>query len=136
MLDNIIRFCADEIFRPFFDYDYCQSYSMKITCDAEYGVTDDIDLSRVEQMSEGLKQRLTAAPVRFVYDSTMSNEMLSFIMKKLGMDKKDNAIPGGRYHNFKDFIKFSKFNLLLIFLFNIFNSGFILLKWSFLLFND
>ena len=32
--------------------------------------------------------------------------MLTYIMKKLGMAKKDNAIPGGRYHNFKDFINF------------------------------
>jgi polyphosphate kinase len=53
-----------------------------------------------------VKDRKKGQPVRFVYDSTMSKEMLSFIMKKLGMDKKDNAIPGGRYHNFKDFIKF------------------------------
>jgi polyphosphate kinase len=53
-----------------------------------------------------VKDRKKGQPVRFVYDNTMSREMLSFIMKKLGMDKKDNAIPGGRYHNFKDFIGF------------------------------
>ena len=60
----------------------------------------------LEKISKGVKDRKKGQPVRFVYDSTMSKEMLSFIMKKLGMDKKDNAIPGGRYHNFKDFIKF------------------------------
>src|SRR6185369_6521378 len=36
----------------------------------------------------------------------MPNDMLKYIMKRLGMAKKDNAIPGGRYHNFKDFIYF------------------------------
>jgi polyphosphate kinase len=36
----------------------------------------------------------------------MPNDMLRYIMKRLGMAKKDNAIPGGRYHNFKDFMHF------------------------------
>jgi polyphosphate kinase len=60
----------------------------------------------LEKISKSVKDRKKGLPVRFVYDSTMSKEMLAFIMKKLGMDKKDNAIPGGRYHNFKDFIGF------------------------------
>jgi polyphosphate kinase len=53
-----------------------------------------------------VKDRKKGLPVRFVYDAAMPNDMLSFIMKKLNMNKKDNAIPGGRYHNFKDFIRF------------------------------
>lgn len=32
--------------------------------------------------------------------------MLDFIMKKIKLGKEDNPIPGGRYHNFKDFISF------------------------------
>ena len=45
----------------------------------------------------------------------MSKEMLAFIMKKLGMAKKDNAIPGGRYHNRRDYMAFpnlGRFDLL------------------------
>ncbi|NNL56673.1 MAG: polyphosphate kinase 1 [Pseudomonadales bacterium] len=106
MLDNIIRYCADEIYRPFFDYDYCHSFSMKMTCDAEYGLTDDIDLSLVEQMSEGLKQRLTAAPVRLVYDREMPAEMVEMLKGRLGITALDSIVPGGRYHNFRDFIGF------------------------------
>ncbi|MGB5324909.1 MAG: polyphosphate kinase 1 [Pseudomonadales bacterium] len=106
MLDNIIRFCADDIFRPFFSYDTCQSFSMKMTCDAEYGITDDIDLSLVDQMSEGLKQRLTAAPVRFVYDREMPAEMIDMLKRQLGITTLDSIVPGGRYHNFRDFMGF------------------------------
>lgn len=106
MLDNIIRFCADDIFRPFFDYEYCQSFSMKMTCDAEYGISDDIDLSLVEQMSEGLKQRLTAAPVRFVYDREMPQDMIEMLKRQLGITALDSIVPGGRYHNFRDFMRF------------------------------
>jgi len=60
----------------------------------------------LEKISKGVKDRKKGLPVRFVYDSSMSKEMLAFLKKQLGMDKKDNAIPGGRYHNFKDFIGF------------------------------
>jgi polyphosphate kinase len=42
----------------------------------------------------------------------MPEDMLNFIMKKLGMSKnKDSVIPGGRYHNFKDFINFPTLGL-------------------------
>jgi polyphosphate kinase len=60
----------------------------------------------IEKISKSVKARKQGLHVRFVYDAAMPNDMLHYIMKKLGMAKKDNAIPGGRYHNFKDFISF------------------------------
>lgn len=106
LLDNIIRFCADDIFKPFFDYDECQSYSMKMTRDAAYGLQDDIDQSLVEQMEEGLKQRLTAMPVRFVHEREMPKSMVEMLKERLGVTALDAVVPGGRYHNFRDFIGF------------------------------
>lgn len=106
LLDNIIRVCIDEIYRPFFEYDSCASYSMKMTRDAEYGLADDIDQSLVEQMSEGLKQRLTAKPVRFVHDREMPRAMIEMVGRRLGMSNVDTVVPGGRYHNFRDFMSF------------------------------
>ena len=106
MLDNIIRYCIDDIYRPFFSYESCASYSMKMTRDAEYGLADDIDQSLVEQMSEGLKQRLTAKPVRFVHDRAMPQSMIEMLAKRLGMSAVDSVVPGGRYHNFRDFMGF------------------------------
>lgn len=106
LLDNIIRVCIDEIYRPFFEYDSCASYSMKMTRDAEYGLADDIDQSLVEQMSEGLKQRLTAKPVRFVHDREMPRAMIEMVGRRLGMSNIDTVVPGGRYHNFRDFMSF------------------------------
>jgi len=41
-----------------------------------------------------------------VYDSQIAPDMLAFVMKKIKLRKEDNPIPGGRYHNFKDFISF------------------------------
>lgn len=106
LLDNIIRHCADDIFKPFFDYEECHSYSMKMTRDAAYGLQDDIDQSLVEQMEEGLKQRLTAMPVRFVHERDMPKSMVDMLKERLGVTTLDAVVPGGRYHNFRDFIGF------------------------------
>ncbi|MFH4895433.1 polyphosphate kinase 1 [Vibrio sp. Y42_MX_L11] len=106
LLDNIIRHCLDELFKGFFDYDELSGYAMKMTRDAEYDLRNEIEYSLLEQMSEGVNQRLTAKPVRFVYERGMPPQMLEFLCNKLNISNYDNLIPGGRYHNFKDFIAF------------------------------
>ncbi len=106
LLDNIIRYCLDELFSGFFEYDELSGYAMKMTRDAEYDLRYEVEHSLLEQMSEGVSQRLTAMPVRFVYEREMPNHMLSFLCDKLKISNYDNLIPGGRYHNFKDFIGF------------------------------
>lgn len=106
LLDNIIRYCLDELFKGFFDYDELNGYAMKMTRDAEYDLRLEIEYSLLEQMSEGVNQRLTAMPVRFVYEREMPQEMLDFLCSKLQISNYDSLIPGGRYHNFKDFIGF------------------------------
>jgi polyphosphate kinase len=105
LLDDIIRSCVDEIFEVF-GYKAQEAYNIKLTRDAELDIDNDVSKSMLEKISKGIKDRKKGLPVRFVYDAAMPNDMLSFIMKKLNMNKKDNAIPGGRYHNFKDFISF------------------------------
>lgn len=106
MLDNILRYCLNTIFKGSFEYDITQAYSMKLTRDAEYGLSDDIDQSILEKMSLSLKQRLTGSAVRLVHDKEMPPAMLQFIIKKIGIANYDAVIPGGRYHNFRDFIGF------------------------------
>ncbi|HGJ5857301.1 polyphosphate kinase 1 [Arsenophonus nasoniae] len=106
LLDNILRYCLDEIFKGFFDYDQLNAYAMKMTRDAEYDLTTEMESSMIELMSSSLKQRLNAEPVRFVYQRNMPDEMVALLRKKLGLSNDDSVIAGGRYHNFKDFIKF------------------------------
>ncbi|MEZ8100187.1 polyphosphate kinase 1 [Vibrio bivalvicida] len=106
LLDNIIRHCLDELFSGFFNYDTLCGYAMKMTRDAEYDLSHEVEHSLLEQMSEGVSQRLTAMPVRFVYERDMPQEMLDFLCDKLQVSNYDSLIPGGRYHNFKDFIGF------------------------------
>lgn len=106
LLDNIIRYCIDDLFKGFFEYDQLNCHAMKMTRDAEYDLSHEVEHSLLEQMSEGVAQRLSAMPVRFVYEHTMPKNMLDFLCGKLGISNYDNLIPGGRYHNFKDFIGF------------------------------
>lgn len=106
LLDNIIRHCLDDIFQGFFEYETLNCFAMKMTRDAEYDVGIELDHSLIERMSEGLAQRLTAMPVRFVYEHGMPKDMLLFLCENLKISHYDSLIEGGRYHNFKDFIGF------------------------------
>lgn len=106
LLDNIIRFCMEEIFTGFYEFDSLHAYSIKMTRDAEYDLGDQVEQSLVERMSESLKQRLTNEPLRFIYDRDMPLHMVDFLKDKLNISSYDSIIPGGRYHNFKDFISF------------------------------
>lgn len=106
LLDNIMRYCLDDIFKGFFDYDALNAYSMKMTRDAEYDLVNEMESSLLELMSSSLKQRLTAEPVRFVYQRDMPDALVETLREKLSISRYDSIVPGGRYHNFKDFIKF------------------------------
>lgn len=106
LLDNILRYCLDEIFKSFFDYDALNAFSMKMTRDAKYDLITEMESSLLELMSSSLKQRLTAEPVRFVYQRDMPDAMVELLRGKLNISNYDSVVPGGRYHNFRDFITF------------------------------
>ena len=79
---------------------------MKLTRDAEYDLSGEIDDSLMDRLSSGLKQRLTSEPTRLVYDRDMPDRVLAMLKRELGIARIDAVIPGGRYHNMKDFLSF------------------------------
>lgn len=105
-LDDVIRIGLDDIFRGFFDYSKIEAYSIKMNRDAEYDLFSSADKSLIENMTDALKQRLDAMPVRFAYARDMPREMVEFMAEKLRMSEMDSLMPGNRYHNFKDFLSF------------------------------
>jgi len=105
MVDDIIRFCLNEVF-PIFNYDHFEAYTIKVTRDAELDIDDDISKSFIEKMKIGLKKRKIGIPVRLIYDRDMPEDLLRFIVKKMKLDGEDKAVGGGRYHNHKDFMNF------------------------------
>ncbi|MBC3766226.1 polyphosphate kinase 1 [Neptunicella marina] len=106
LLDDIIKLCLEDILRGFVPFDSLEAYSFKMTRDSEYSINDEIDESFVEKMSDSMKQRLSAEPVRVNYDATMPLEMLTYLRKCLNIGSTEGLIGGGPYRNFKDFIGF------------------------------
>ena len=108
LIDDIIRLYLNEIFAVY-QADQIEAYTFKFTRDAELDLDDDLSLSFFEKIEKSLKQRKKGQPVRFVYDAQMPNDLLLFLLQQLNLKKGVNTIPGGRYHNFKDFIRFPDF---------------------------
>lgn len=107
LLDDIIRTCLHEIFL-IFDYRNIEAYTFKVTRDAELDIEDDVTSGFMEKLAAGLKNRKKGDPVRLVHDAKMPEDLLRFLTAKVGMEKADVIVAGGRYHNFKDYIKFPK----------------------------
>lgn len=103
-LDNILRYCLPDIFKIFFDATEFNAYSIKINRDAEYELSSEMD-SLLELMSQGLKQRVTAQPVRFIYQKDMPKALMELLLTKLKLTEND-AMQGGRYPNLKDLMNF------------------------------
>lgn len=106
MLDDMIQLCLEHIFRGFAKFDSIEAYSFKMTRDSEYSINDEIDESYVEKMSESMKQRLIAEPVRVIYDNDMPKDMVNDLRKRLKITSLDTMHNAGHYRNFKDFIGF------------------------------
>ena len=108
LIDDIIRLYLKEIFSIFEPVEI-NAYTFKFTRDAELDLDDDLTLSFIEKIEKSLKQRKKGIPVRFVYDEKMPEDLLSYLLHALNLKAGINTIPGGRYHNFKDFISFPDF---------------------------
>ncbi|NOY96573.1 MAG: polyphosphate kinase 1 [Chlorobi bacterium] len=104
-LDDVIRYCLGDIF-AIFSYDKLEAYTIKVTRDAELDIDDDISKSFLEKMELGLKKRKHGRPVRLIYDKGIPKDFLDFITRKMKIDKENNTVAGGRYHNHRDLMKF------------------------------
>lgn len=105
LLEDIIRFCLPHIF-SFFGYDTFSAHIIKVTRDAEIDIDNDVATSLIQKIEKGLKNRKKGKPVRFVFDKGIDPSLLTYLVHRMGLFQKDNLIPGGRIHNFKDFINF------------------------------
>ncbi|MEH6407620.1 MAG: polyphosphate kinase 1 [Leeuwenhoekiella sp.] len=105
ILDDLIRFNLDVVF-SIFDYDTISAHMIKITRDAELDIESDLGKSFVEKLTRSVKDREDAEPVRFVHDQSIGSDTLAFLLKKLKIENTDSIIPGGRYHNRKDYMDF------------------------------
>ena len=105
MLDDLIRYHFHIIF-SFFNYKSIQAHMVKITRDAELDLEEDVSISYLEKITLSVKDRMISDPVRLVYDKEIPDQTLSFVMEKLNIDSTDSLIPGGKYHQRRDYMNF------------------------------
>lgn len=105
LLEDVIRFNLPHLFAPF-GFNRFLGYIVKLTRDAELEIDNDVNTDLITELEKGLKNRKKGRTTRFVYDRNIDLRLLDYLMKRLGLTKKDNLIPGGRIHNFKDFMDF------------------------------
>lgn len=104
LLDDVIRYCLEEIFF-IFDYDEIEAFSLQVTRDAELDLDKTVSDKFIDALSKSLQKRKKGKPMRFLYDTAMPMDMLTFVISKLNLNS-ESLIPGNKYHNFKDFISF------------------------------
>ena len=105
LLDDVIRYNLNSIFN-IFDYESISAHMIKITRDAQLDIDSDLSKSMLEKIATSVKDRRIGEPVRFVYDSSIDKDTLKFFLSKMGIDASDSIIPGGRYHNRRDYMNF------------------------------
>ncbi len=105
VLDDLIRYCLDSIF-TMFDYETISAHMIKITRDAELDMDNDLSKSFIEKISTSVAHRKIGDPVRFVYDKSIEKDTLAFLKEKMNIEDTDSVIPGGRYHNRRDYMGF------------------------------
>tara|TARA_B110000977_G_scaffold181121_1_gene241504 strand:- start:965 stop:3055 length:2091 start_codon:yes stop_codon:yes gene_type:complete len=105
MLDDIIRFNLDKVF-SMFSYTKISAHMIKITRDAELDMDNDLSKSFIEKIYESVEERKISDPVRFVHDMNIEKDTLNFLKDKMKLEDTDSVIPGGRYHNRRDYMSF------------------------------
>ncbi|MEY4834471.1 MAG: Polyphosphate kinase [Bacteroidota bacterium] len=105
LLDDVIRYSLDHIFN-IFDYESIDAHMIKITRDAQLEFDSDLSKSLIEKISYSVKERRVGEPVRFVYDQAIDKDTLEFFLNRMKIDSSDSIIPGGRYHNRRDYMDF------------------------------
>ena len=107
LLDDIVRHSVSWLFPG---YDIQDTYSIKLTRDAELYIDDEFSGDLVQKIKNSLTKRQVGPASRFVYDREMPNHLLDYLKDTFDLGKND-MLPEGRYHNNFDFFKFPDFGL-------------------------
>jgi len=107
LLDDIVRHSVSWLFPG---YEIQDTYSIKLTRDAELYIDDEFSGDLVQKIKNSLTKRQVGPASRFVYDREMPNHLLQYLKETFDLGKND-MLPEGRYHNNFDFFKFPDFGL-------------------------
>lgn len=106
LLDDIVRHSISWLFPG---YDIQDTYSIKLTRDAELYIDDEFSGDLIKKIKKSLNQRNIGPASRLVYDREMPEKLLDYLQDVMHIEELD-LIPEGRYHNNFDFFNFPEFN--------------------------
>ncbi len=107
LLDDIVRHSLSWMFPG---YNILDTYSIKLTRDAELYIDDEFSGDLIQKIKDSLTKRHVGPASRFVYDREMPEDLLNFLVEVFDLDRYD-ILKEGRYHNNFDFFKFPDFGL-------------------------
>ncbi len=107
MLDDIVRHSVSWMFPG---YHILDTFSIKLTRDAELYIDDEFSGDLIQKIRESLVKRHVGPASRFVYDREMPATFLSFLTNVFELEHYD-TLREGRYHNNFDFFRFPDFGL-------------------------
>ena len=105
MIDDIVRQSVSSMFPG---YDIEDTYSIKLTRDAELYIDDEFSGDLVTKIKTSLGKRHVGPTSRFVYDREMPRKLLNYLRDTFGLGRYD-LLREGRYHNNADFFGFPNF---------------------------
>ncbi|MEL6845533.1 MAG: phospholipase D-like domain-containing protein, partial [Bacteroidota bacterium] len=107
MLDDIVRHNLQWLFPG---YDIQDTYSIKLTRDAELYIDDEFSGDLIGKIKKSLSKRNVGPASRFVYDREMPTKLLDFLVETFDLENYD-LLREGRYHNNFDFFGFPDFGI-------------------------
>ena len=107
LLDDVVRVAANWLFPG---YNILDSFSIKLTRDAELYIDDEFSGNLMQKIKNSLNKRNVGPASRLVYDAKIPDELLSFLMDIFDLKMLD-LLPEGRYHNNFDFFQFPDFGM-------------------------
>ena len=105
LIDDVIRHNVRLIFPGF---DVKDSYSIKLSRDAELYIDDEYSGDLISKIKKSLGKRKVGVASRMVVDREAPDHFVKYLQKVLEVDKRD-VMKEGRYHNNFDFFKFPTF---------------------------
>jgi polyphosphate kinase len=107
ILDDIVRQSLQWIFPG---YEVVNSFSIKLTRDAELYIDDEYSGDLISKIKKSLNKRNVGPAARLVYDREMPKKLLDYLQHVFELDEFD-LLPEGRYHNNFDFFSFPDFGM-------------------------
>jgi len=106
-IDDIVRHSISWLFPG---YKIIDTYSIKLTRDAELYIDDEHSGDLAAKIKQSLNKRNVGPAARLVYDEKMPVKFRNYLKGVFELETID-MFPEGRYHNKSDFFKFPDFGI-------------------------